>query len=142
MDVNALLRYMVERGASDLHLKVGNAPFVRIDGQLLPGEFDALTASDTEAAAASLMSDHKKREFDETSEADLGYTLQGVGRFRVNVFRQRGVVGLAIRRVRSEVPTFEELRLPRVMGYSRTRRAGSCSSPARPAPARPRRSRR
>ena len=74
-----------------------------------------LTATDTEAAAASLMSDHKKCEFAETSEADLGYTLPGVGRFRVNVFRQRGVVGLAIRRVRSEVPTFEELRLPRVM---------------------------
>ena len=90
-------------------------PFVRVDGQLIPTEFDVLTATDTEAAAASLMSDHKKCEFAETSEADLGYTLPGVGRFRVNVFRQRGVVGLAIRRVRSEVPTFEELRLPRVM---------------------------
>jgi twitching motility protein PilT len=115
MDVNALLRYTVERGASDLHLKVGNVPFVRIDGQLIPGEFDVLTATDTEVAAASLMSEHKKREFAETSEADLGYTLAGVGRFRVNAFRQRGVVGLAIRRVRSEVPTFEELRLPKVM---------------------------
>ena len=88
------------------------------------------------------MSEHKKREFAETSEADLGYTLPGVGRFRVNVFRQRGVVGLAIRRVRSEVPTFEELRLPRVMVDSPIRRAGSCSSPGRPAPARRRRSRR
>ena len=116
MDVNALLRYTVERGASDLHLKVGNVPFVRIDGQLMPGEFDVLTATDTESAAASLMSEHKKHEFAETSEADLGYTLPGVGRFRVNVFRQRGVVGLAVRRVRSEVPTFEELRLPGVMG--------------------------
>ena len=115
MDVNELLRYTVERGASDLHLKVGNVPFVRIDGQLEPGEFDVLTANDTETAAESLMSDHKKREFADTSEADLGYTLPGVGRFRVNVFRQRGVVGLAIRRVRSEVPTFEELRLPKVM---------------------------
>jgi len=115
MDVNALLRYTVERGASDLHLKVGNVPFIRIDGELLPGEFDVLSAIDTESAAASLMSDHKKQEFDETSEADLGYTLSGVGRFRVNVFRQRGVVGLAIRRVRSDVPTFEELRMPRIM---------------------------
>jgi twitching motility protein PilT len=115
MDVNELLRHTVERGASDLHLKVGNVPFVRVDGLLIPCEFDVLTASDTEAAATSLMSDHKKREFTETSEADLGYSLPGVGRFRVNVFRQRGVVGLAIRRVRSEVPTFDELRLPRVM---------------------------
>ena len=74
-----------------------------------------LTPADTETFAQALMSDHKKREFEATSEADLGTTLTGVGRFRVNVFRQRGVVGLAIRRVRSEVPTFDELRLPAVM---------------------------
>src|SRR5688572_32748100 len=113
MDVNALLRYAVERGASDLHLKVGNVPFVRIYGHLVPCEFDALSSIDTETAASSLMSDHKKHEFADTSEADLGYTLTGVGRFRVNVFRQRGLVGLAIRRVRSDVPTFDELRMPR-----------------------------
>jgi twitching motility protein PilT len=61
------------------------------------------------------MTEHKKQEFETTNEADLGYTLSGVGRFRVNVFRQRGVIGLAIRRVRAEVPSFEELRLPPVM---------------------------
>jgi twitching motility protein PilT len=115
MEIDELLRFAVERGASDLHLKVGNVPFIRVDGLLTPTEFDVLTPADTEAYAQALMSDHKKREFEATSEADLGTTLTGVGRFRVNVFRQRGVVGLAIRRVRSEVPTFEELRLPRVM---------------------------
>ncbi len=115
MEINELLRYAVERGASDLHLKVGNVPFIRVDGTLTPTDFDVLTSTDTESFAMLLMSEHKKREFSETSEADLGTTLTGVGRFRVNVFRQRGVVGLAIRRVRSEVPTFEELRLPPVM---------------------------
>src|SRR2546426_2321930 len=115
MDVCDLLRYAVERGASDLHLKVGNVPFVRVDGDLTPTHFPTLTPADTETAALELMSEHKKHEFSESSEADLGYTLAGVGRFRVNVFRQRGVVGLAIRRVRSEIPTFEELRLPPVM---------------------------
>ena len=115
MDVNELLRYTVERGASDLHLKVGNSPYIRVDGSLEPTRFEHLTPTDTEIFAQTLMSDHKRREFELTSEADLGYTLSGVGRFRVNVFRQRGVVGLAIRRVRSEVPTFEELRLPPVM---------------------------
>ena len=115
MDINELLRYTVERGASDLHLKVGNVPFIRVDGGLEPTRFETLTAADTEGFGLTLMSDHKKREFAETSEADLGHTMPGVGRFRVNVFRQRGVVGLAIRRVRSEVPTFEELRLPPVM---------------------------
>ncbi len=115
MDINELLRYAVERGASDLHLKVGNVPFIRVDGALDPAPFDALTASDTETFASALMSEHKRREFEASSEADLGYTLAGVGRFRVNVFRQRAVIGLAVRRVRSEVPTFEELRLPTVM---------------------------
>jgi twitching motility protein PilT len=115
MEIDELLRFAVERGSSDLHLKVGNVPFIRVDGALTPTEFDVLTPGDTESFAYTLMSEHKKREFEETSEADLGTTLTGVGRFRVNVFRQRGVVGLAIRRVRSEVPTFDELRLPSVM---------------------------
>ena len=110
MEINELLRYAVERGASDLHLKVGNVPFIRVDGDLQPAQFPSLTPSDTEAFGMELMSDHKKREFEASSEADLGVTLAGVGRFRVNVFRQRGVVGLAIRRVRSEIPTFDELR--------------------------------
>jgi twitching motility protein PilT len=115
MDVNELLRYTVERGASDLHLKVGNVPYIRVDGALEPTRFEQLMPADTQVFAQALLTDHKRREFEQTSEADLGYTLAGVGRFRVNVFRQRGVVGLAIRRVRSEVPTFEELRLPSVM---------------------------
>jgi twitching motility protein PilT len=115
MEIQELLRHAVERGASDLHLKVGNVPFIRVDGALQPTQYPTLAASETETYAMQLMSEHKKREFEASSEADLGYTLAGVGRFRVNVFRQRGVIGLAIRRVRSEVPTFEELRLPPVM---------------------------
>src|SRR5438128_5312566 len=115
MDVTQLLRFTVERGASDLHLKVGSVPFLRVDGNLQPSDFPTLTATDVEAFARALMSEHKRREFEETNDADLGFTLAGVGRFRVNVYRQRSQVGLAIRRVRSEVPTFEELRLPAVM---------------------------
>jgi twitching motility protein PilT len=74
-----------------------------------------MSAADTEAAALALMPEHKRREFEATSEADFGHTLAGVGRFRINVFRQRSMVGLAIRRVRSEVPTVAELMLPPVM---------------------------
>jgi twitching motility protein PilT len=115
MNIDELLRYTVERGASDLHLKVGNVPFLRVDGQLQPTAHDVLTAAQTEAFANAVMGDHKRREFEATNEADVGYTLTGVGRFRINVFRQRGAVGLAVRRVRTESPTFEELRLPPVM---------------------------
>ena len=115
MDIDELLRYAVERGASDLHLKAGNVPFVRVDGELAPADLGYLSAADTDRFATALMTEHKAREFEQSNEADLGYTLSGVGRFRVNVFRQRGVIGLAIRRVRAEVPSFEELRLPPVM---------------------------
>lgn len=115
MEITELLRHAVEVGASDLHLKAGNVPFVRVDGELSPTEFEAMTAADTEAASLALMPEHKLRAFEETSEADFGYTLGGVGRFRVNVFRQRSMVGLAIRRVRSEVPTVAELMLPPVI---------------------------
>ena len=128
MDVNELLRHMVEVGASDLHLKAGNVPFVRIDGELRPTTFPPLSAYETAQAAEALMSDHKRREFTQTNEADLGHTMAGVGRFRVNVFRQRGVVGLAIRRVRSEVPTVDELLLPPVIEELVERAARDSSS--------------
>jgi twitching motility protein PilT len=112
MEISDLLRRMVEMGGSDLHLKVGGVPFVRVDGVLIETDFPALEATDTESFAGDLIPPAKAGEFGDTNEADFGYTLTGVGRFRVNVFRQRGVVGLAIRRVRAEVPTFEELMLP------------------------------
>ena len=115
MDVTDLLRYTVEMGASDLHVKAGNVPFIRVDGELLPSPYPALSPSESEAYANSLMPDHKRREFEDSNEADFGYTLPGVGRFRVNVYRQRSMVGMAIRRVRSEIPTFEELLLPPVL---------------------------
>jgi twitching motility protein PilT len=115
MNIDELLRLTVERGASDLHLKVANVPFLRVDGDLQPTTYPMLAPEDTEAFALAVMSERKRTEFEVTSEADIGYTLPGVGRFRINVFRQRSLVGLAVRRVRSEIPTFEELRLPPVM---------------------------
>ncbi|MEX0984845.1 MAG: PilT/PilU family type 4a pilus ATPase [Actinomycetota bacterium] len=115
MNLDDLLRHAVEAGASDLHLKVGNVPFIRVDGELAPAPYGDLTSAETESFANAVMGEHKRRQFQETNEADVGYTLTGVGRFRINVYRQRGFVGLAIRRVRSDIPSFEELRLPPVM---------------------------
>ena len=115
VNLDDLLRHAVEAGASDLHCKVGNAPFIRVDGELSPAPFPELTGSDTEGFAGTVMGEHKRKQFLDTSEADVGYTLAGVGRFRINVYRQRGFVGLAVRRVRSDIPSFEELRMPPVM---------------------------
>ena len=81
MDIDELLRYAVERGASDLHLKAGNVPYVRVDGELSPADLGYLSAADTDRFASAVMTEHKQREFERTSEADLGYTLSGVGRF-------------------------------------------------------------
>jgi twitching motility protein PilT len=106
---------MVEAGASDLHLKAGLPPAIRVDGVLEHTSFPALTATDTEGIAQELLSEAKAFEFKSSNEADVGYTLPGVGRFRVNVFKQRGNVNLAIRRVRSDIPTVEELHLPKAV---------------------------
>lgn len=115
MDAADLLRYAVERGASDLHLSAGNVPFIRVDGELLPTAFPILQPAEVLDIAQSLMPLHKREEFARSSEADFAYTLEGVARFRVNVLRQRGSAALAIRRVASEGQTFEELHLPPVI---------------------------
>lgn len=115
MDITDLLRYAVERKASDLHLSTGNVPFIRVDGELLPAPFPVLEPNDTRAAAEQLMPPHKAEEFSATREADFAYSLDGIGRFRVNVLRQSGMVGLAIRQVAPEGQTFAELHLPEVV---------------------------
>ncbi|HYH28489.1 MAG TPA: PilT/PilU family type 4a pilus ATPase [Actinomycetota bacterium] len=112
MPIVDYLRYMVEAGASDLHVKVGLPPVVRVDGVLIHSPYPPLTAADTELLAKEVLSDQRREEFERTHEADQGYTLEGVGRFRVNVFRQKGYVSIAMRRVRSDIPSFDELRLP------------------------------
>jgi len=115
MNVVDVLRYAVERKASDLHLTPGNVPFIRVDGELLPTPFPVLGPRDTREAAEFLMPDHKQDEFARTSEADFAATLEGIGRFRVNVLRQQGEVGLALRWVASDALAFRELNLPDIV---------------------------
>ncbi len=107
-----LLRYTVDKGASDLHLKAGNVPHVRVHGQLEPSTFPALDAEDTERMAFEIMPRAKAAAFHETSEADFGFEVPDLARFRVNVFRARERVGLSLRLIRNEIPTFDDLNLP------------------------------
>jgi twitching motility protein PilT len=116
MDPAELLRYAVERRASDVHVKAGNVPFIRVDGELLPTPFPELRAADVRQMADALMPPHKADEFARTRDADFAYTMEGVGRFRVNVLRQSDTVGLAIRWVSPEDLTFDELSLPPLIG--------------------------
>jgi twitching motility protein PilT len=113
--VNDFLRHMVEKKASDLHLKVGAPPIIRIDGKLQRTEYPKMGPNDTERAAYDLMDERVAAEFNTLGEGDFAYSFPGLGRFRCNVFRQRNSIGLAVRRVLPGSPSFESLGLPGVV---------------------------
>ena len=112
LDLDQLLRFAVEQGSSDVHVKVGSRPRLRIDGNLSEATFDTVEPADTERIAAAIMSKARLAEFQAVGEADFMYGITGLGRFRVSVFRQRGWVGLVLRRVLPGIPGFEALTLP------------------------------
>jgi twitching motility protein PilT len=116
MHINDLLKIATERRASDLHLKVGSYPVIRVSGALLPlSELTRLSQEDTIAMAFSIMSGRQKQKFKDHFEIDLAYSVPGLGRFRVNIFQQRGTVGLVLRVIPSKILTTEELMLPPVL---------------------------
>src|SRR2546425_6202448 len=116
MHVNDLLKIAVESGASDLHLKVGSFPMMRVRGTLTPaGEEKRLDHEDVVAMSAAIMSTAQRQKFKETQEVDLAYSVPGLGRFRVNIFQQRGTVGLVLRVIPMTIRTVEDLGLPKVM---------------------------
>jgi twitching motility protein PilT len=116
MHVNDLLKIAVESGASDLHLKVGSFPMMRVRGVLQPAIADKkLDHEDVVAMSAAIMSTAQRQKFKETQEVDLAYSVPSLGRFRVNIFQQRGTVGLVLRVIPMTIRTVEELGLPHVM---------------------------
>ncbi len=116
MHLNDILKAAVERRASDLHLKVGSHPVIRVDGRLQPMvELKRLQVEDTIACAFSILSSRQREKFKANLEVDIAYSVPGLGRFRVNVFQQRGTVGLVLRVIPHRVLTFAELQLPPVM---------------------------
>jgi len=106
----------MDRKASDLHLKVGNYPHIRIDGELLPlTELTRVTAEDMLNMAFSMMSNRQKQKFKESAELDMAYGVAGLGRFRVNVFQQRGNVGIVLRVIPTKIRALDELYLPAII---------------------------
>jgi twitching motility protein PilT len=115
-DLKKLLVEAARLGASDLHLKVGNYPFLRIDGELSALEgFERTSKDDTSALVQDLLSDRQQEVLANRSEVDLSFGVKGLGRFRLAVFRQRGTISMAFRIVPTLVPTLEELHLPSVL---------------------------
>src|SRR5206468_11227838 len=124
-DIDQALRQLVAREGSDLHIKVGAPPLARINGELGPlgqqdlgaGEGQVLGVSETEAALHAILHDKRRlAEFHEESEVDFAYEIEGIGRFRVNAFRQRGVVSIVARAIPHAIRTIEDLALPPVIG--------------------------
>ncbi len=125
MNIDDLLKIAVERGASDLHLKVGNHPVLRVNGQLQPMvELKRLMQENTIAMAFAMMSEHQKEKFKTDHELDMAYSVAGLGRFRCNVFRQRGAVGIVLRVIPTQVKTIADLNLPLVLEQIAQERRG------------------
>src|SRR2546421_8761875 len=116
-DLNTALRRVIETDGSDLHLKVPSRPLIRRLGQLEPiPETDPLTPEDTERVLRDLLKDQNKlHEFEEDNEVDFSFSVPGLSRFRVNAFRQRGVISLVCRAVPHDIKTIEGLGLPEVI---------------------------
>jgi twitching motility protein PilT len=116
MHVNDLLKIAVESGASDLHLKVGSYPMMRLRGTLIAAtEEKKLDHEDLVAMSAAVMSTSQRQKFKESQEVDLAYSVPGLGRFRCNIFQQRGTVGLVLRVIPMRIRTVDELGLPAVL---------------------------
>jgi twitching motility protein PilT len=113
--IDTLLRTACENKASDLHLKVGNYPYLRVDGELRAlTQYTRISSEDMLNMAFSMMTNRQKQKFKENAELDMAYGVAGLGRFRVNVFQQRGNVGMVLRVIPTKIRTLEELLLPRV----------------------------
>ncbi len=115
MTIHALLKAMMEKGASDLHLRVGCAPVLRINGSLFRAQTDPISIADMEQFQQDILTQEQIERFHDAHELDIGVGVRGVGRFRINIFRQRGTPSFAIRSIKTVIPQFEELNIPSVV---------------------------
>ena len=116
MHVNDLLKIAVDRGASDLHIKVGSYPMIRIRGTLEPATAEKrLDHEDVVDMSAAVMSTTQREKFKDAQEVDLAYSVAGLGRFRCNVFQQRGTIGMVLRVIPMAIRTIDELGLPPIL---------------------------
>lgn len=115
-NIDDLLAIACREGASDLHLKAGSYPFIRVSGEMKPlMDWPRLLQEDTLTMAFTIMSNRQKQRFKENAEIDVSYGVSGLGRFRCNIFQQRGTVGLVVRVIPTQIKTIQELRLPTVI---------------------------
>ncbi len=114
-NLHQLLKVMIEKGASDLHITTGSPPQLRIDGELTPLKVPPLTATETKQLCYSILTDAQKQKFEQENELDLSFGVKGLSRFRSNIFMQRGAVAGAFRTIPFKILSFDELGLPPVV---------------------------
>jgi twitching motility protein PilT len=114
-NLHQLLKAMIEKGASDLHLTTGAPPQLRVDGRLTPLKSPPLTAPETKQLCYSILTDSQKHRFEESNELDLSFGVKGLSRFRANIFMQRGAVAGAFRTIPFKIMSFSELGLPPIV---------------------------
>ncbi len=115
IDMNALLKLMVHKRASDLFITAGMPPSLKVHGRIQPVSETALTPDQAREIVLSVMNEKQRREFEETNECNFAISASGVGRFRVSAFVQRSHAGMVLRRIETRIPTIEELHLPPVL---------------------------
>ena len=115
MEFEKLLRLMVEKGGSDLFITAGVPPSMKVNGKILPVTKNPMAPEQTRETVLSVMNEQQRRELAETHECNFAISARGIGRFRVSAFYQRNLVGMVLRRIETQIPTFEELKLPDVL---------------------------
>lgn len=115
MELDNLLKMMIKEGASDLQLKVGRPPLLRIAGEMVVDKSDKLSPKDTKEMLEGIMDEEHKKRFEEKRWVDVSYSVAGISRFRVSIFYQRGTIAAVFRAIPFEVPTIDSLELPEVL---------------------------
>ena len=115
MILEDLLQLVFQKNASDLHLSVGLPPIIRIDGKLIRTDYPPLTKEDIQRLIFGMLNNEQRRNLEQNWELDCSYGVYGIGRFRVNIYKERGNFGAALRTITSDIPTFEQLGLPDIV---------------------------
>ncbi len=115
MNIKDLLHTMIDKKASDMHLKEGRPPLLRVDGRITPLDMEILSRADMKEMIYALMDEKQRKKFEETNEMDLAYNLEGVARFRANAFQQMGKFEVVLRAIPIKIPSIEEMNLPPVL---------------------------
>ena len=115
MQIEELLELTVDSNASDLHISAGLPPIIRVSGELLKTELPILTEGDVQQLVFSMLTNEQRREFEQNLELDCSLGIHGLGRFRVNIYKERGTMAAAMRTIATETPTIEQLGLPSIV---------------------------